>query len=59
MLNNSEIVNATSAVVAAGSTKLFTLRVFYVVGIIGSALALLHLYQKQNFKNKKHAFMLK
>lgn len=33
--------------------------VFYIVGILGSFLALLHLYCKRNFKNTKQAFMLK
>lgn len=32
---------------------------FYVVGIIGSFLALLHLNTKKNFRNTKQAFMLK
>lgn len=35
------------------------LALFYVVGIIGSFLALLHLYSKKNFRNTKQAFMLK
>jgi hypothetical protein len=32
---------------------------FYIVGAIGSLLALIHLYQKRNFKNPRHAIMLK
>lgn len=35
------------------------LSVFYVVGIIGSFLALLHLYKKRSCKNGKQIFMLK
>lgn len=35
------------------------LAVFYIIGIIGSFSALLHLYRKKNFKNTKQAFMLK
>jgi len=35
------------------------LSIFYIVGIIGSFVALLHLIQRQNFKNTKQAFMLK
>lgn len=33
--------------------------VLYVIGIIGSFSALLHLYRKRSFKNTKQAFMLK
>ena len=35
------------------------LALFYIVGIIGSFLALLHLYSIKYFKNTKQAFMLK
>lgn len=35
------------------------LSVFYIVGIVGSFLALLHLHQNRNFKNSKQVFMLK
>lgn len=61
MLNYSGHVNTSSAVVdgtkASVSTELLT--VFYLVGIVGSILALLHLHRKKNFKNSKQAFMLK
>lgn len=61
MLNYSGHVNASGAVVdgtkASIQTKLMA--VFYLVGIVGSILALLHLHQKKNFKNTKQAFMLK
>lgn len=33
--------------------------VVYIVGIMGSFLALLHLYRKKNYKNNKQALMLK
>lgn len=62
MLNYSETANASSAVQAAGTKSMVELlSVLYVVGIIGSFLALLHLYvyQKQSFKNSKQIFMLK
>lgn len=61
MLNYSENMNATSTDQADNKfqvrRELFSL--FYAVGIIGSILALLHLNQKQNFKNPKQAFMLR
>lgn len=62
MLNYSENVNGTAS--APGWVKTYIIRreflsVFYVVGIIGSFLALLHLHQKQNLKNTKQAFLLK
>lgn len=60
MLNYSETANASSAVPAAGTISMVELlSVLYVVGIIGSFLALLHLHQKQSFKNSKQIFMLK
>lgn len=54
--------NATSAVAQADNKSSLhreLLSVFYVVGIIGSLLALLHLRAKRKFKNTKQAFMLK
>lgn len=60
MLNYSEDVNGTSTSVGNKSmVRTELLSVLYVVGIMGSFLALLHLYQKQNWKNTKQAFMLK
>lgn len=35
------------------------LSAFYIIGIVGSFLALLHLHQNRNFKNSKQVFMLK
>lgn len=66
MSNNSE--NATihpefSAAEPQGRRQAMILRellsAFYIVGIVGSFLALLHLHQNRNFKNSKQVFMLK
>lgn len=60
MLNYSVNVNTSGVIQAAGTKSMVELQsVFYVVGIIGSSLALLHLHQKQSFKNTKQIFMLK
>lgn len=46
-----------------GDDKFTILRDFlsavYVVGIVGSVLALLHLFKKQKLRNNKQVFMLK
>ncbi|CRL04188.1 CLUMA_CG017303, isoform A [Clunio marinus] len=53
--------NATSVVETHNKLNTHTelVSMLYIVGIIGSLLALLHLCQKQNLKNSKQAFMLK
>lgn len=64
MLKISESVNSNETVkennpTASRAIPRELLSVFYVVGIIGSFLALLHLYKKRNVKNGKQIFMLK
>lgn len=39
--------------------KLILYNILYFIGVFGSSLALIHLCQKKNFKNPKHALMLK
>lgn len=60
-LSENVTYNSTNS---GGATKSATisrglLSVFYVVGIIGSFLALIHLYKKRNGRNGKQIFMLK
>jgi hypothetical protein len=52
-LNNSESDHKSS------TYPIGFLSMFYIVGIIGSFVALLHLCQTKNFRNTKQAFMLK
>lgn len=61
MNNNTGTINGTTVVVV-DQQSMYIKKVFagfYVIGIFGCLLALLHLHQKINFKNSKQAFMLK
>jgi hypothetical protein len=61
MFGDDQSVNSSAIAALTGykSNVWWPLSAIYVVGIVGTFLALLHLHQKANFKNTKQAFMLK
>lgn len=59
ILSTLKPANETSLQPDTSNVYLKVLSILYIVGIVGSFLALLHLYRKRNFKNIKQAFMLK
>lgn len=58
--NETKLNTTSNGIRGHGSiVYLEVIGVLYTVGIVGSFLALLHLYRKRNYKNTKQAFMLK
>jgi hypothetical protein len=60
-LHSNLSVNATTIADPIHNSIFFieVVSVLYIVGIVGSFSAMLHLYRKRNYKNTKQAFMLK
>jgi hypothetical protein len=61
LFNNDNHTNSTTGRDHSDNTLVFIemVSLFYFVGIVGSFLAMLHLYRKRNFKNTKQALMLR